>query len=336
MNSLSRDVSALQVGRNMKSTAAVSDTMASRVGFLLLDNFSLTCFSQSLDVLSTANLISPGSVSIHTFSSNDAEVTSDLAIPIRPSMPLTDIRLGGLDLMIICGGLRTPRAVPKWLTALLQKLSRLPMILGGLWNGAWYLEEAGLLDGYKCAIHPEQRMALSERVPHASVTLDPLVVDRDRFTAATPVGAFHMMVKWLGMVRGEKLSNAVLNALDYDTSRFRRNFSPHGKPLCRITREVITLMESNLEEPLDSAQISTCVGLSLRQIQRRFRKQLGTTLQKYYLELRITEARRLLQNANVSVVDAAIACGFVSPSHFSRNYSALFGYPPSKERRCEY
>lgn len=111
MNSLSRDVSALQVGRNMKSTAAVSDTMASRVGFLLLDNFSLTCFSQSLDVLSTANLISPGSVSIHTFSSNDAEVTSDLAIPIRPSMPLTDIRLGGLDLMIICGGLRTPRAV---------------------------------------------------------------------------------------------------------------------------------------------------------------------------------------------------------------------------------
>jgi len=47
------------------------------------------------------------------------------------------------------------------------------------------------------------------------------------------------------------------------------------------------------------------------------------------------EARCLLQNSGLSVVDVALACGFVSSSHFSRCYSAFFGHPPSREVRCE-
>ncbi len=95
----------------------------SSVGFLLLDNFSLTCFTQCLDVLVTANLIQPGSIKVHTFSRNDSEVISDLAIPIRPDTPLTDIRIAALDLMVVCGGLRTPRVLPNGLITLLTKLA---------------------------------------------------------------------------------------------------------------------------------------------------------------------------------------------------------------------
>jgi transcriptional regulator GlxA family with amidase domain len=54
---------------------------------------------------------------------------------------------------------------------------------------------------------------------------------------------------------------------------------------------------------------------------------------RYYLELRITESRRLLQHSDLSLVEAALACGFVSPSHFSKCYTSFFGYPPSKEIR---
>ena len=32
----------------------------------------------------------------------------------------------------------------------------------------------------------------------------------------------------------------------------------------------------------------------------------------------------------------AVACGFTSVTHFSKRYSAYFGYPPSKERRLKY
>ncbi|MNP41551.1 HTH-type transcriptional regulator CdhR [compost metagenome] len=100
-------------------------------------------------------------------------------------------------------------------------------------------------------------------------------------------------------------------------------------------REIIMLMESNLEEPLDLDQLADCVQLSRRQVQRFFQHQIGTPPQKYYLELRLTEAQRLIQNSRLAIIDVAIACGFVSAGHFSRCYSAFFGHPPSKEVRYE-
>jgi len=43
-------------------------------------------------------------------------------------------------------------------------------------------------------------------------------------------------------------------------------------------------------------------------------------------------ARLLLLQTNLSVIDVALACGFVSPSHFSKCYRDFFGKTPRKER----
>ena len=52
--------------------------------------------------------------------------------------------------------------------------------------------------------------------------------------------------------------------------------------------------------------------------------------------VRITEGRRLLQHSTLSVLEVAVACGFTSVTHFSKKYSAYFGYRPFKERRLKY
>jgi transcriptional regulator GlxA family with amidase domain len=96
---------------------------------------------------------------------------------------------------------------------------------------------------------------------------------------------------------------------------------------------VVKLMDSNLEEPLQMDQLSVYAGRSRRQLEWLFKEQLGTTPQRYYLELCITEARRLLQHTELPQVDVLVACGFVSPSHFSKFYSSYFGYRPSRETR---
>ncbi|WP_449433981.1 GlxA family transcriptional regulator [Pseudomonas putida] len=336
MKTITREFSRTFADRNLGFISQErAERKTSRVGFLLLENFSLPCFTQALDVLVTANLISPGAVRVHTFSHNHAEVMSDLGIPIGPDTPLTDIRLSDLDLMVICGGLRAARTVPSWLSALLKKIAKLPIALGGLWNGAWYLGAAGLLDGYRCAIHAEQRTALAERAPYANVSHDSLVFDRNRMTSATPNGAFDMMIRWLGYGSSPQLADAVLDTLDCDQSKHRSFQKPQQPKVSKALREVTTLMEANLEEPLSPEQLAHVVDLSVRQIQRLFKDQLNTTPQKYYFQLRITEARRLIQNSNASIFDVSIACGFVSCTHFSRSYSAFFGHPPSKEVRYE-
>ena len=55
-------------------------------------------------------------------------------------------------------------------------------------------------------------------------------------------------------------------------------------------------------------------------------------LLRYYVELRLNRARLLLLQTNLSVIDVALACGFVSPSHFSKCYRDFFGKTPRKER----
>ncbi|QXI30571.1 GlxA family transcriptional regulator [Pseudomonas vanderleydeniana] len=336
MNNIKRTFSPTFQDRNFQYLEQPRTRPSTRtIGFLLLDNFSLPCFTQALSVLKTANSIQPGSTRVHTFSYSNTEVMSDLAIPIRPDTPLTDVRLAGLDLMIICGGIQTPRTFPAWLSTLLQRLSKLSIALGGLWNGAWYLGQSGLLDGYRCAIHPEQRMALSEHFPNTSVTQENGVFDRDRITAATPAGAFKVMTQWLGIGCGQKLADAVVDLLDGDPSRFRSASSDQHRTLSGPIREIIALMEANLEETLSPEQLAFYAGLSTRQIQRLFKIHLDTTPQRYYLQLRVTEARRLIQHSAMPLIDVAIACGFATGSHFSKVYSDFFSYPPSRETRFE-
>src|SRR3546814_7791217 len=50
--------------------------------------------------------------------------------------------------------------------------------------------------------------------------------------------------------------------------------------------QVIGLMEGYLEEPLARAELARRAGLSSRQLERLFRRYLGRTPTRYYLELR--------------------------------------------------
>ena len=193
-------------GQNLRFVAAKKDaSRQTRVGFLLQEHFSLPAFTQALDVLVTANLIDRGLFVTRTFSLDGQAVTSDLGIVICPDAELTGKDLSELDLLVICAGLRTPlRPIPV-LRQLLRTAADKQVALAGLWSGAWFIGQAGLLDGYRCAIHPEHRAALAEIARHSQVTSESFVVDRERLTAASPTGAFHMVLEWIGTLHGLSL-----------------------------------------------------------------------------------------------------------------------------------
>lgn len=322
-------------GKNLRylSDAQGEQPLQTRAGFLLLEHFSLPAFTQVLDTLVTANLLRAELFCTLTFGLEAGEVMSDLGLVIRPDRRLDHESLHNLDLLVVCGGYRTALKADTGLNDLLQAAAEQSVMLAGLWNGAWFLGSAGLLDGYRCALHPEHRPALAEICRDAQVTSEAFVIDRDRLTASSPAGAFHMALEWIGALHGKALVEGIEDILSFEESRYRRvKASPHSSVSAPL-REVIKLMDANLEEPLELEQLAVYASRSRRQIERLFKEQLGTTPQRYYLELRITEARRLLQHTDMSQVEVLVACGFVSPSHFSKCYSSFFGYRPSREKR---
>jgi AraC family carnitine catabolism transcriptional activator len=49
--------------------------------------------------------------------------------------------------------------------------------------------------------------------------------------------------------------------------------------------------------------------------------------------LRLEKARQLLRQTDMSVLEVSIACGFESPSYFTRSYRAKYERCPREDRR---
>ena len=97
--------------------------------------------------------------------------------------------------------------------------------------------------------------------------------------------------------------------------------------------EALRLMETHIEEPLNTDDIAGLAGMSRRQLERLFKQHLGNMPARYYLELRLRKARNLLLESHHSIVQVGLMCGFSSGAHFSTAYGSLFGVTPREERR---
>ncbi|PID36973.1 MAG: AraC family transcriptional regulator [Rhodobacterales bacterium] len=95
---------------------------------------------------------------------------------------------------------------------------------------------------------------------------------------------------------------------------------------------VITRMEASLAAPESPARLAAEAGLSVRQLERLFRRYLDRSPKRYYMELRLQQAHHLLTQSDMPVAEVAHACGFVSPSHFSKCYRTYFQTTPYRER----
>jgi transcriptional regulator GlxA family with amidase domain len=92
-------------------------------------------------------------------------------------------------------------------------------------------------------------------------------------------------------------------------------------------------MEKNLEDPISIKILSKMLNISHRMLERKFQRFLNTSPYKFYLELRLRKAKNLLLQTDISVINVAFACGFVSPGHFSKSYKSKYGLSPFAERK---
>ncbi|MFM7505050.1 MAG: GlxA family transcriptional regulator, partial [Rubrivivax sp.] len=233
------------------------------------------------------------------------------------------------------------RAVPPGLQAalrpLLARLDAEGAMLGGIGSGAAELARAGLLAGHRATLHWAESQALAEAHPDVVVSSHLYEIDRRRLTCAGGSASLDAFIAWLGQRHGERLVQALL--AHFGLERLRDGSEPQRSPVSgRIgggapkLAEAVALMEANLGEPLPTENIARLVGVSRRQLERLFKQHLDELPSRYYAELRLQRARRLLQQTGQSILQIGLACGFASGSHFSNAYRARFGHTPREAR----
>ncbi|AVU77646.1 MULTISPECIES: GlxA family transcriptional regulator [Pseudomonas] len=313
-----------------------ADQAPVRVAFVLMDNFSMMSFTGAVDALVTANLMSDRPLyEVLTVGASGSQVTSDLGIVISADIELAQLP-ENQDVLIVAGGFRVKLQGMPLLRRKLRANAASGSILGGLWNGVFFVADASLLDGFECAVHPESRAMMAEVFPHVKVSSRAYVVDRQRVSCAGANSSLRMMLQLIRQTGGEALVGAIEEILRCDESGDASDLPPvfveTDPTLPESLKLALELMWQNIEEPLTIDELAACVKISKRQLERRFCSFLGATPTRYYLELRLTRARQLIQQTNRSVTEIAVATGFVSSPHFQRRFRDFFGVPPGSYR----
>ncbi len=90
-------------------------------------------------------------------------------------------------------------------------------------------------------------------------------------------------------------------------------------------------MQAALEETLSREELAAAASVSVRQLERLFRKHLGLSIAEYYRDLRLVHAQQLLRWSGASISEIAIASGFSSPSYFfARLQGQVRPRPPAR------
>ena len=304
--------------------------------FVLLEDFTMLCLASALDALRLANrmagadlyrwrLIGEGGETVTCSTGTTFVVDSGLEALDRD------------DEIFVVGGENVMRASSKPLRAWLRREARRGGTIAGLCTAAWTLAASGLLDGKRATIHWENQDGFAEEFPEIDLTRSVYTVDGKRITTAGGTASVDLMLHLIARDFGEDLAAQVADQMIYASIRTDQDTQRLSIPTRIGVRhprlaQVIREMEQSIEEPVSPATLAADVGISTRQLERLFRRYLDRSPKRYYMELRLARARNLLMQTDMSIINVALACGFTSPSHFSKCYRSHYGTTPYRER----
>ena len=307
-----------------------------RFAFFVLDEFTSIALSSAIEVLRIANNLCGDSVySWQVITPDGRPVVSSNGFLLRQTTE--NHKSAAPQIVFVCGGANIAKHVDQKVIAVLRRMARDGIILGGLCSGTLALVRAGLVEGYKCTVHWENLPSLRETRRNIEFLEELFVIDRDRITCAGGTASIDMMLALVQAHFGRDLVAEISALLILD--RVRDSRDRQRIPLaarCSLMHpevaRVAALMEANLETPLSARELAEASNLSLRQLQRMFHATLDMTPTEYYKRLRLRRGRDLLLNSQLSITKIAITCGYHSPGRFSKEYRSLYGCTPRSER----
>lgn len=160
---------------------------------------------------------------------------------------------------------------------------------------------------------------------------------------ATSLSASKADPEWIApMVRYLELMDApmdaqVLGPMILKEIHYRLLLSPIGGMLRNLlsvdshasrVAKSIQLIRSRFREPLVVGELAQVAGMSQSSFHEHFKSVTGTTPLQYQKDLRMIEARSLLERGVPSVSFVGFEVGYESLTQFSRDYSRKFGCSP--------
>ena len=241
------------------------------------------------------------------------------------------------SVLLVCGlKSRSVRdaALSAWLRSVASEVRR----LGAVCVGVFLLAEAGLLNGRTATTHWRFGQEMASRFPRVRVQHDPLwVKDGNIYTSAGISAGIDLALAWVEEDCGAGLAHEAARELVLFLRR------PGGQPQLSMSlasqasemmsiRELQIWMIEHLQTKLSMHDLADRMSMSVRNFERVFTREVGTTPPQYVLQMRVEAARRELERTQKGLKQVASAAGFGNVDVMRRAFVRLLGLTPRRYR----
>ena len=245
---------------------------------------------------------------------------------------------GACDSVLLVCGLGSRSVHDSGLSAWLVKMAGDVRRLGAVCVGSFLLAEAGLLNGRRATTHWKFGRELAGRYPAVRVEHDPLwVKDGNIYTSAGISAGIDLALAWVEKDCGAGLAHEAARELVLFLRR------PGGQPQLSVSlasqasemmsiRELQIWIAEHLEARLSVEDLADRMSMSVRNFERVFTREVGTTPSQYVLQLRVESARRQLERTDRGLKQVAAGAGFGSVDVMRRAFVRLLGITPRRYR----
>ena len=245
---------------------------------------------------------------------------------------------GDCDSVLLVCGLGTRAVRDRALSAWLKKMGAETRRLGAVCVGAFLLAEAGLLNDRRATTHWRFGREMATRYPKVRVQHDPLwVKDGNIYTSAGISAGIDLALAWVEEDCGAGLAHEAARELVLFLRR------PGGQPQLSISlasqasammsiRELQIWIGEHLQTRLSVEDMANRMSMSVRNFERVFTREVGTTPSQYVLQTRVEAARRQLERSERGLKQVASDAGFGNVDAMRRAFVRLLGTTPRRYR----
>ena len=278
-----------------------------KVSFILLPGFALTSFSLAIEALSVANLLYGEEVyqyqichahlplSSDISSNYQTTVTSSNHVPIETSGDLSFCQ--NSDLIFVCGYLNTADYDNPALFSLLRSVTRRKGRIAALSCASFILAKAGLLHDKSCTLVPEYHTTFTELYPDIPIQENLYTVTDNLLTSAGGTATLDMLLYLISQDHGRDFAHnasqqflleRIRSSEEIQTSR--RHLNLRMKSPC--LGAAVELMEKHVSQPYQITTLASKIGTTQRNLETVFQKYEQISPGRYYLRLRLQQARK--------------------------------------------
>ncbi|MFY9245115.1 MAG: GlxA family transcriptional regulator [Roseicyclus sp.] len=319
----------------------VSPKMAkaqTHVVFVVVPRFNITTLITIIEAMRIANYLAPVPVFSWEIASFDGtKVTASNGMTTTVEAVGEELRPA--QFTFVLGSWGTEHYSNKPLNAWLRRQARAGTRICGVELGCYIVARAGLLDGKSATIHWSWMSGFRETFDHVDVREGLFTLDSKVLTCAGGLAGVDLMLRLIEELHGSSFSGEIADQMLHHpirsaTSPQRSTMGRSTETMLPLVREAMTLIETNIEEPLTVPEIADLLDVSQRQLERQFKKHVGCTVVQFGLLRRLQNARLLLISTEMSIRQIATASGFNTLSHFAYSFGKFFGRRPSDYREA--